>query len=129
MYLYYTNRLLNGVNECVPRKETSADHTPNPLARDPVTTFQQLHLTKETIPEENIRVPASKDVVVASSNSETLSSIQPNDTITTVPKQSTLQRNRCYTQVDRNNGLEILKYEAMVQRVTRDFASSTGTDV
>ena len=123
-----THRLINRANKCTAKKETSTHDTPNPLARNPVTTFQQQNLTKETIPEDNIQVPTSKDVVVASSNDETLPGIQFNGIITTIPKQPALQRNRCFTQVDRSNGLKILQYETMTQRVTRDFAS-TGTYV
>jgi len=123
-----THRLLNRANQCTAKKETSTHDTPNPLARNPVTKFQQLNLTKETIPEDNVQVPTTKDVVVASSSGETLSRIQSNGTITTIPKQPTLQRNSCFTQVDRSNGLKILKYETMIQRVSRDFAS-TGTYV
>jgi len=117
------------VNKCTAQKESSVHDAYNPLARNSVTTFQQQHLTKETIPEANIQIPATKDVVVvASSSDETPSRIQSNGTITTIPKQPTQRRNKCFTQVDRSDGLRIPKYETMAQRVARDFAS-TGTYV
>lgn len=116
------------MSEYTAKKESSTNNVPNPLARNPVTTFQQSHLTKETIPEANIAVTADEDIVVATSNTEALSSIQSNGTITTIPIQPRQQRNAQFLQIDRGGRSEILRYESMMQRATRDFAS-IGTDV